>query len=260
MGLLPQLDHAIFVDTGREKTKTLEYLGWLQNWATNNSSIPITVISNKNLYKDLLNHQNSKGIRFASIPAYTKNPDGTTGMLLRQCTGEYKIAQTDLFIRHLHGLKPGQRMKETVEVWKGISSDEIERLAIPQQKWKLHIYPFCDYAIPSNGQAYKLNWNSKLSRTGIIALYNHYNLPVPPKSACVFCPYQSDYSWYKMKINEPDDFQAAIAVDQSIRNSTQKGITSPVYLHESCRPLEDVQFNQQEADLWKGECSGNCHV
>lgn len=260
MGLLPKLDAAIFADLGAEKAKTLAYLDWLQAWAEQNSTIPILVAKGKNLYTDLLNSQNSRGSRFASIPAFTKNTDGSTGMLLRQCTGEYKIAQTDKVIRNMLGLKPGQHMKEIVEIWKGISVDEIERMSIPQEKWKIHIYPFCDYQIPSNSQAERLNWNYKLSRAGIINEYNKYSLPVPPKSACVFCPNQSDKSWYDMKTQEPEDYKAAVQVDEAIRNSTKKGIHSPAYLHDSCKPLNTVDLSAQQTDMWKGECSGVCHT
>lgn len=260
LGILPPLDAAIFIDTGREKTKTIQYLQYLQDWAKNNSTIPIIVIQEKNLYKDLLKQVNVRGARFASIPAFTKNNDGSTGMLKRQCTYDYKIDQTDKVIRRLLGLKPKQRVKETVEIWKGISLDEIQRMSIPKEKWKIHVYPFCDYQIPSDGQATRLTWNFKMSRTSILNQYQQHHLPIPPKSSCVFCPYQSDHSWYDMKINEPDDFAAAIAVDEAIRDSTQKGINNPAYLHETCKPLQQVDFSQQATDLWHGECSGNCHT
>jgi hypothetical protein len=260
LGLLPKMDAAIFADLGREKKKTLEYLDWLLKWADANSDIPIVVIRKKNLYTDLLKKENSTGGRFSAIPAFTKNDDGTKGMLRRQCTNEYKIEQVDKAIRELCGLKPRQRMKETIEVWKGISLDEIDRMAIPQQKWKIHVYPFCGYYVPGMGNAQKVDWNYRLTRFGILAEYRKYNLPIPPKSSCVFCPYQSDAAWYDMKVNDPEDFAAAIQVDEAIRDSSKKGITQPAYLHDSCKPLKDVAFSKQAADLWKGECSGNCHI
>lgn len=260
MGLMPKVDAAIFADLGKEKKKTLEYLDWLLKWADSNSDIPIIIIREKNLYNDLLSSTNSKGHRFASIPAFTKNDDGTIGMLLRQCTGEYKIAQVDKAIREAHGLKRGQKMKGTVEIWKGISMDEIDRMSIPEHKWKLFIYPFCGYRIPSDGKAERLGWGEALRRSDIVAKYIEYKLPIPPKSSCIFCPYQSEYAWYDMKVNAPEDFAAAVEVDHAIRNSTKKGIKSPAFLHDSCKPLEDVDFSMHANDLWKGECSGTCHI
>lgn len=260
MGLLPRMDAAIFVDTGREKKKTLEYLEWLEKWSDKNNGIPLIVIRKKNLYADLLNKENPTGGRFSSIPAFTKNEDRSIGMLRRQCTNEYKIEQVDKAIRELLGLKRNQRVKQIIEIWQGISLDEIDRLKIPQEKWKVFVYPFCGYYIPSNGKAQKVDWNFLMTRHKIIAEYERHGLPVPPKSSCVFCPYQSDYAWYEMKVNEPDDFTAAIEVDEAIRNSAKKGINSPAYLHDSCKPLKEIDFSSHANDLWKGECSGTCHI
>lgn len=255
MGLLPRCDYAIFVDTGKEKKDTLIYLKYLQKWQKENNGIPIIVVRKKNLYKDLLNKQNSTAHRFTSIPAFTKNDDGSVGMLKRQCTGEYKIEQVDKAIREILQVK---RVNQEVEVWKGISSDEIERMSIPDVKWKIHVYPFCGYAIGKKDQV-KRDYHI-LSRTDIVAWYENHNLPIPIKSSCVFCPYQSDAAWYDMKVNHPSDFKAAIRVDRAIRDSTKEGVNNPVFLHDSCIPLEDIKFKPGLPDLWRGECSGNCHT
>lgn len=101
LGILPRVDHAIFVDLGREKAETIRYLKFLQRWQVENNGIPITVVRKKNLFRDLLNNTNSSGQRFSSIPAYTQNEDGSTGMMRRQCTNEYKIRQVDVAIREI---------------------------------------------------------------------------------------------------------------------------------------------------------------
>lgn len=256
IGELPRCDYAIFADLGREKKKTIQYLKFLQGWQKQNKGIPIIVIRKKNLYKDLLNSTNSTGQQFSSIPAFTKNEDGTTGMLRRQCTNEYKIEQVDKAIREILDVKV--IIKQQIEVWKGISLEEIERLSIPETKWKIHVYPFCGYKVAKSG-AEKIN-TLKGTRNDILNWYEFNDLPVPPKSSCVFCPYQSDAAWYDMKINEPSDFKAAVRVDRAIRDSTKKGILSQAFLHDSCKPLEEIEFSAGLPDLWHGECSGNCHT
>ncbi len=87
-----------------------------------------------------------------------------------------------------------------------------------------------------------------------------HNFPIPPKSSCVFCPYQSEASWHELKTKFPNDFKAAVKVDEAIRNSSKKGITQPVFLHESLKPLAEIEFKAGAPDLWSGECSGNCHL
>ncbi len=93
LGELPRVDVAIFADLGREKRKTYEYLDYLLKWKEQNDGIEIIVVKKKNLFQHLLETVNSSGNRFAAIPAFTKNDDGTIGMLKRQCTGEYKISE-----------------------------------------------------------------------------------------------------------------------------------------------------------------------
>ena len=257
MGQMERCDYAIFVDTGREKKKTLEYLEYLQEWQQKNNGIPIVVVRKKNLYKDLLEGENSTGQRFSSIPAFTKNVDGTKGMLRRQCTNEYKIEQVDKEIRKLYGLRPGQWTPKTY-LYKGISLDEIERLSVPKKKWKISMYPFVGYAVTAKTTD-KID-TPRMTRLEIVSWYIRHGLPIPPKSSCVFCPYQSDASYLDMKQNEPEDWQAAVRIDKAIRNSTKKGIKNELFLHESLKPLDQVEFKSGAPDLWHGECSGNCHT
>jgi hypothetical protein len=259
MGDIERCDYAIFVDTGREKKKTLDYLeNILLPWQHENNGIPVIVVRKKNLYTDLLNSVNSTGQRFSSIPAFTKNTDGTTGMLRRQCTNEYKIEQVDRAIHDLYGLPAGKGKKPQTLVFKGISLDEIERLSIPDTLWKIHVYPFVGYRV-SKKTTDKYP-SKKMTRLDIENWYISKGLPIPPKSACVFCPYQSDASYADMKENEPDDFEAAVKVDYAIRNSTKKGIKNQVFLHDTLKPLDQIEFKKGSPDLWHGECSGGCHT
>lgn len=257
MGELPRCDYAIFVDTGREKKGTMAYLKYLQAWQSKNAGIPIIVVQKKNLFQDLLKSENSTGQRFSSIPAFTKNEDGTSGILRRQCTNEYKIEQVDRSIREV--LEVPKVLNQKIEIWKGISLDEIDRMSIPDALWKIHVYAFCGYAVERRDH-YKYKNARLYSRADIYQWYKYNHLPIPPKSSCIFCPYQSDASWYDMKVNEPEDFADAVRVDKAIRNSTQKGIKSPIFLHNSCIPLDEIEFRPGLPDLWHGECSGVCHT
>lgn len=261
LGIIERCDYAVFADTGREKAGTLWYLEHvLQPWAQANNGIPLMIVREKNLYRDILDAKNSTNNRFASIPAYTKNPDGTVGMLRRQCTNEYKIEQVDRAIRKLYGLEPRKRMPVTY-LYKGISLDEIERLSIAPEKWKIQVYPFVGYKTNQliKGSVEKIE-SKRMTRLDIINWYHSKNLIVPPKSACTFCPYQSDAAYYDMKMNHPEDWESAVAVDRAIRDSTKMGVKRPAFLHESCVPLEEIDFKPGQPDLWHGECSGGCHT
>lgn len=259
MGELPAIDAAIFVDLGREKRKTYQYLDFLQEWRVKNNGLPLIIVRKKNLYQDLLNQENSTGQRFAAIPAYTKGEGGKAGMLRRQCTNEYKISQVDTAMRESLEVESLRGYK--IRVWKGISSDEWDRMNNPEQLWKIHVYPFTGYEVDRDNSIRLPNGQCQvMSRNAIIAWYRDHSLPIPPKSSCVFCPYQSEFSWAAMKREEPEDFEAACLVDEALRDSTKKGITQPVYLHQSLKPLRLIQFPSEASDIWAGECSGECHT
>ncbi len=257
LGEFPRADYAIFADTGREKASTMEYLKFLYQWADANNGIPILVISDKNLYTDMLKKDATPKDRFTPIPAFTKGADGSVGMLRRKCTGDYKIDQVNKAIRKLYNLKPRQRMPQT-EVWKGITIDEIERLTLPWDKWRRDVYPFVNYMLAHDGVS-RVIYGETHSRQDCIAWLEIEGLPVPQKSSCVFCPYQNDEAWFEMKSKTPADFAAAVEVDKSIRDRTAAGIVQPLYLHRSCMPLDEIVFDPADNGLF-GECSGNCHL
>lgn len=261
MGLLPRFDYAIFSDPGAEKKETYQYLKKLLKWEHKHNGIPIIWRKDRNILTDLLNGENSRGKRFASIPAFTSNDDGTNGMLRRQCTGEYKIQIVNNTIRELYGLKARQRFPKT-EIWMGITLDEIQRVTIPQNKWQTFVYPFLGYSTNYINKCKKEPdfKDILMDRNNVTQWYKRVGLPVPPRSACVFCPFQSDREWQNIKSSK-SEFKKVIKTDQSIRNSSKKGITQPIYLHRSLQPIDKIKFvNLDQISFDESECSGFCRT
>lgn len=261
-GDLPKIDLFIFGNTGAEKTKTLEYYRFLLDWKGKNSGIPLYEASYKNLYKDLLSNTNSTGnTRFSSIPAFTKDDKGhNKGMLKRQCTGEYKIAQINKKYREI--LNIGRKNFPLTEVWIGISFDERHRMLVPQEKWKINAYPFCGWKVYSDGRTEKFPGYER-TRDGIVQWYINNNIPIPKKSACKFCPYHSWNEWADLKETSPKDFEDACLIDERIRNSTKKGIKQPIYVHDSLKPLRSIPFKKMKGTFFDksfGNCSDFCDV
>ena len=256
LGEIDRCDYAIFADTGGEKTKTLEYYAFMLEWGSKNNGIPLIKADYKNILNDLLGQTNSSGNRFASIPAFCIN-DGQKGMLRRQCTGEYKIAQVDKKIKEILGLNKHDRFPP-IDIYQGITVDEATRMTIPQQKWKTNVYAFCGYKVYSDGNCIKIQ-TRVMSRNDIFNWYREKNIPIPEKSSCVFCPFQSDQNWIRLKQTVPSDFKVACDVDDAIRDSSKRGIRSKIYVHDSLIPLRDVNFNENQGTLW-GNCTDYCDV
>ena len=178
-------------------------------------------------------------------------------MLRRQCTNEYKIAEVDRAIRKLYGYAPRKRLPLT-EIWNGITLDEIQRMTTPRQKWKTMVYPFCGYSIGADGKAVK-NDMPIMRRGDVLIWYQKHGLPIPEKSSCVFCPFQSDANWLRLKQRKPGDFARAVKVDAEIRDVSAGGLERPIYIHRSLKPLSEVQFDESQTEMW-GDCYGFCHV
>jgi hypothetical protein len=133
----PMPDCAIFADTGWEPKAVYTHLEKLRAALP----FPVHIVSQGNIRSDLMARQNSTGQRFASVPWFTANG----GMARRQCTAEYKIQPVRRKLRELLGYEKGQRIPpNSVDVWIGISTDEIQRMKDSRDKWQTHVWPLID--------------------------------------------------------------------------------------------------------------------
>jgi hypothetical protein len=247
-------DVAVFADTGEEPGAVYRHLDHLKTLG----GPPIWVRSAGKLGDDLMHGRNSTGQRFASIPAFTKSPDGKVGMVRRQCTAEYKVEVVNKAIRReLLGLKPRQRIPKDVLVHQyfGISTDEAGRAARGRKRFEgvkhtVPVYPLID-----------LGW----SRRECIE-YLRGKLPYEvPKSSCVFCPYRTNQSWLALKQTDPEGWGRAVEVDTALRadgSIVTRGFRQKLYLHRSCEPLVQIDFGSLAPNtldpMAVGECLGLC--
>jgi hypothetical protein len=60
---------------------------------------------------------------------------------------------------------------------------------------------------------------AKLDRDGCEDLIRDAGLPVPPKSACTYCPNNTLEEWVQLKKDEPDRFDEAVAMSRNAEGS-----------------------------------------
>ena len=232
-------DVAIFSDTQAEHYKTYDMLDWLLDWKEKNNGIDIIINKDYNILKDILKSQNSLGGKWTSIPAFSESG----GMVRRQCTREYKIEPVRQSIRKLHKLESRQRMKRT-ELWLGISTDEIERMKDSRMYNIKYFYPLIYHM---------------LSRKNCIDFFKNNNYPIPVKSSCTFCPYHSNNYWKEIQKENGVAWKQSVAVDKQIRNSTKRGDRDKLYIHNSCKPLDGINFDDGQLEMFEGfDCEGYC--
>jgi hypothetical protein len=244
-GDLPPVDVAIFADTGNEPKAVYTYLNYLSNILP----FPIFKVRKGNIKDDMLN---AKGkTNFVVAPFFTQNKiTGKKGMVMRQCTNDYKIQPIRVKIRELCGVAKGKHFPKDkyVEQWIGISTDEVGRMKPARDKYILNRHPLIE---------------AKMSRQDCINYLKKHNIPLPEKSACIVCPYHNDSYWHFMKTERPSEFAEAVDFDKQVRTITRKE-DEQIFVHRSCKPLDEVEFDKKETDkqidLFNNECEGMCGV
>lgn len=254
LGLLPRFDYSIFADPGSEDQRSYEYLAYAMEWAKANNGIPLLRVAERDLYTDLMAGLNSREKRFVSIPAFIKNEDGSTGMILRQCTGEYKIAQFNKAVRMVLGI--GNQNFPRVEVYNAITIEEVDRVTLPEIAKFINVYPFCNMAFSKASQSF-LQYKT-MTRADCVRWLQRNGFRVPVKSSCTFCPYQSDARWLERRQRDPDEWARIVKLDRAIRNGAGS-IRQPIYLHRSLKPIDQVYLREDQTKIFEN-CSDACDV
>lgn len=243
-GEIEPVDFALFADTASEPQGVYKYLSWLEQ----HLPFPVFRISKSEggLRKNIIESIN--GGRFASVPFYTESNGERGGMLRRQCTKEFKIDPINQAIRKQLGIAKGQRAPREILATSliGISTDEAHRMKPSRVYYIKHEWPLIEASM-SRGQC--VEWLTK------------HKYPIPPKSACTFCPYHSDAMWREMKNNDQESFADAVDIDNRIRGGV-RGTKQKLYLHRSMKPLSEIDFRNAsdvgQTDMFGDECEGMC--
>lgn len=283
LGDFEKPDFAVFGDTQWESADTYAYMDWFEKWAFERG-LEIIQATKGNIRKDALD--SSKG--FASMPLWTlsetKEEDREIigykmpaihfeegeisteqyhefqgepiygpviktkvtlkkGILRRQCTNEYKIQVVRRVIRERAGIAKGKHWKGApVEIWIGISKDEAVRAKDSLDKSQVHRWPLLEKG---------------MSRQDCKDYLVSKGLPIPPKSACIGCPFHDNNIWRDMRDNHPKEFEDACDFDDKVRKS-RVAVKNPVFLHFSAKPLREADLGQPSKQLLLNECTGFC--
>jgi hypothetical protein len=248
-GEIETFDAAIFADTGWEPRAVYEHVEKLKP-VLEAAAIPFHIVSSGNIRQDALDENH----RFASMPIFVRNPDGSAGMGRRQCTSEYKLKPVLLKQRELVGLKPRQRSKEhLMDSIVGISWDESQRMRDATYPWMRNVYPLVDL---------------RMTREDCLKWMKQHNHERPPRSACIGCPFKSQEEWIHLRSTSPEDFADAVDFDEKIRGGyarTKEQFKGQAYLHRSLKPLSEIDLSTEEErgimslfPDWEAECQGMC--
>ncbi len=249
--ITPMPTAAVFADTQAEPKSVYEWLSWLETQLP----FPVHRVSKGSLtqaslhlryFKDDRTRQWAKSL----IPAFILNKDGSRGIIGRQCTFDYKVQQLEKASRKIGEISRGQKTVGVMQ-WIGISLDEAHRMKPSRKAWALHRYPLVD---------------ARLRRHDCLRWMQAKGYPVPPRSACIYCPFHSDAEWRRLRDKEPEEFNKAVQFEKDLqsvkaRTDYQSGVP---FLHNSLVPLDEVDFRTDEDHgqqvMFGNECEGMCGV
>jgi hypothetical protein len=220
----PKAAVAVFADTQDEPAWVYQQLTILQDFGAAHG-VPVDVVTVGRLSASAM----------VRIPAYVTNPAGVPGPLTQNCTRDYKRTPIRRYIR--------QRTRRPAVCLLGISVEEAHRAKDSGVRWLEHRYPLVELG---------------MARSACVAVLEAHGIPVPRKSACVYCPWHSDGAWRELRDHDAEGFAAACAYDDQIR--LERGAS----VHKSQVPLRLIDFGRNHPKLWDdgfgNDCSGQCGV
>jgi hypothetical protein len=226
-------DYAIFSDTGCEPKYVYEFLDWLTVYVKEKYNFEIVRVSAGNLWTDTLDFLEGRRKRTSTLPLRIGD---SGGLLMRQCTLDYKIRPLRQYIqKHRYG--------HNVRLWIGISLDEIERMKDSTVKYIQNYYPLIE---------------ERIAIDQIVAWFEFNKIREPGKSACLMCPFHSFAYWSALKRYSMNEFIKACDFDDKIRDYPK--VRGKAYLSNLRKPLREIDFSQHPSlfpDLIE-ECEGLC--
>lgn len=228
-GEIPKADLVIFADTGSEPVAVYRWLDWLKD----NMDMPYLQVQKDNgLTANIEAVCRGEAKRNGNPPLFTENG----GMIHRQCTGDYKISP----IR-----KAVKGYKKCIMI-QGISWEERRRAKPSDVQWISHKHPLVDM---------------RMTRDQCKRWMVQHDYPIPPRSACVYCPYRCNMEWRKMRDDAPEDWAEACRIDDLMRDRLP-GMKERVFVHRSCVPLREAPIDSNQINMFEGweDCEGLCGV
>ena len=218
------LDGVIFADTGGETPATYDSVKVARDYL-DEYDIPFTVVQARPRKTDLY----GTSLRRRVIPS----------VVWRWCTRDFKVNPI-----HRYYLGLGGHVNQYI----GIAFDEIHRMKDSREEFITNLYPLVD---------------RKMTREDCISLISDAGLPVPEKSGCYFCPFNSTERWRHLLEHHPDLFEKAIALEENSKHFPNQRLTDQVFRERDRVTLREyrhqLRIGAEVASIPDGmACDGYC--
>lgn len=234
-----QVDAFLFCNVGddSESDETLTYVDQYAKPYAEAHGLRLITLQRRNRSgePETLRQRIVSGKRGIVIPARVKGRP-----LRRECTVDFKIQPVASWLWQ-HGARP----QRPATIMLGITTEEVHRANNRTTKsYTRSAYPLLD---------------RRMSRQDCMNLIAAVGLPIPPKSACYFCPFHTIPVWRELRERRPDRFQDACELEAHI--SQHPKMRQPAYLTRAGVPLALAVRGEQPSLFEDDTCeSGYCMV
>ena len=218
------LDGVIFADTGGETPDTYESVEVAREYLSS-CQIPFTVVQARSRKTDLY----ETAMRRRVIPS----------VQWRWCTRDFKVRPIHRYYRDL-----GRHVNQYI----GIAFDEIHRMRDSRESFVTNLYPLVD---------------KRLTRQDCIDIIADEGLPIPEKSGCYYCPFNSTERWRSILEHHPDLFDKAIELEENSKHFPRQRLTDQVFRERDQVTLREyrsrLELRTDSEQIPEGmECGGEC--
>lgn len=186
------LDEVVFADTGGEVPETYDYLKVAADYLETHG-IPFRVVANRVQGRDLYANCWHRRV----IPS----------AVWRWATRDFKVRPIFKYYRSFNA---------HIDQYVGIAWDEVERMKDSTVDYVTNVYPLIE---------------RRMTRNDCIRLIEAEGLPVPVKSGCFFCPFNSLDRWAWIHEKHPQLFERAIQLEENSKHFPNQRLSDQVYRH-----------------------------
>ena len=213
------LDFVVFADTGNEMPETYRYLDVMGKYLES-AGIPLKIVRPRSGES-----LSDRCTRRRVIPS----------QVWRWCTRDMKVTPIHAFYRSL---------KAHVYQYMGIDYGEVHRMKPARVDYVTNLYPLID---------------RKIGRDGCMDIIKGAGLPVPVKSGCYLCPFNSAERWSYIHDKHPDLYKMAMSLEENGKHFGRQNLAPGEY---TLRELRDVMGRKGGLPVVQTDnpCGGECMV
>lgn len=236
----------LFADTGGEKPATYDFVVMFRDWLAKHD-LKLTVIA----YSAKM--QSPLGIDFACGSAHASLEDEchNNGTLPNKafgfggCSQKWKRYPMDKFVQQFQPAIDAWERGEKVQRCIGIHAGETRRGKIPDDAKFTYRFPLKEWG-----------WSQEHCEAAI----REAGLPVPPKSACFFCPSMRKVEVLALAKEHPELFDRAVAMEQNAKECGGLDVVKGLGRHWSWEALAKADASQLRLPLFQDLQAPLCDV